>query len=224
MKSALRFLALGVASCSLLFPTPAHAGPVLLSTLLAGGTITCGQFTFGNFSYKHSGDFPSASGVNVVCITEVVGGKETVGLRFQGGFGTLPHDTSNAVIDYTVSVSGDGLIDLAHLAGNPVGLGGGTVNVTETFKPEEPSVLRSVFAVGSHHQLSDTGMFLPGSSPLHVETVIHEVGGRKGASLSFLDETFHSVPEPSTLSLLGATGVTMLAGALRYRRRLTPGA
>ena len=47
----------------------AHAVPVPLSTLIAGGTKTCGDKFFNNFAYSSTGNMPAASGVNVDCVT-----------------------------------------------------------------------------------------------------------------------------------------------------------
>ncbi len=56
----------------LVYAAPA-AYAVPLATLTSGGTITCGDKFFNNFTYSATGDMPSAYGVNVGCITDLAG-------------------------------------------------------------------------------------------------------------------------------------------------------
>src|SRR5262249_23264176 len=130
------FAAVGLAVLVCAAPA-AHAVPVPLSTLVAGGTKTCGGKFFNNFSYSSTGDMPAASAVNVDCVT-IAG---NFGLEFQGGFLDLPGGTnSDALIKYTVTVTTPGIFIVdAHIQGNPhVDGGTGAMIVVDSFVPDAP--------------------------------------------------------------------------------------
>src|SRR2546427_7354512 len=78
----------------------AYAVP--LSTLVSGGTKTCGDKLFSDFYYSSTGDMPTPLYVNVDCITV----EGNLGLRFQGGFVDGPGGgSSDAVLSYIVTVT-----------------------------------------------------------------------------------------------------------------------
>ena len=117
----------------------AYAVPVPLSTLIPGGTKTCGDKLFSDFSYSSTNNMPAASGVNVDCVT-VAG---NLCLEFSGGFVDLPGgDASDALIKYTVTVTAPGVfIHDAEIQGNPAVINGtGSMSITDTFLPEDESV------------------------------------------------------------------------------------
>jgi hypothetical protein len=151
MKRMPAFLVVGVAAVSLLLgvASPAAASsitlddPVVLASLLCGGSITVGDKLFDEFSYSSTGDMPKAHKVKVIPIQDSDG---NFGVRFQGGFVDFYGDgPSDALITYRVTVLDPlFLISDVHLAGNPDVIGkdchksykceqSGLIGVTETF-------------------------------------------------------------------------------------------
>jgi hypothetical protein len=213
----------GVGLAILVCVAPA-AYAVPLSTLVSGGTKTCGDKLFSDFYYSATGDMPTPLYVNVDCVT--VDGN--LGLRFQGGFVDGPGGgSSDAVLSYIVTVTDPRfVITDAHIYGNPKLLppsGQGIMSVVDTFTPDAPNTM-SIFDIqpGALHQNSDSTIFATGYTTLHVQKDIfgYATGGTSFATLSFVDQTYSqstTVPEPGTLGLLGV-GLLGFAG-YGWRRR-----
>lgn len=200
--------------------------PVALSTLVTpGGTITAGDKTFTNFTYNFTGDMPPAVSVNVIPITDDAG---NFGIRFQGAF----IDTaglaggSDALITYTVTAALGRLISDAHIEGNPTRLGTlGSMSVTETFLPlnQVPPYRMSIYDDQNLGvKLVDSTVFTPIQS-LNVQKDIlglaklnpNNPEGPQTVTLSFVDQTFSQIPEPTTVMLL--LGGVMGIGFVRRR-------
>ena len=197
----------------------AYAVPVPLSTLIPGGTKTCGDKLFSDFFYSSTGNMPDASGVNVDCIT-LAG---NLGLEFQGGFLDLPGgNTSDALIKYTVTVTAPGIFIVdAHIQGNPhVDGGTGAMIVVDTFVPDAPNTMSIFHIPPSFPQNTDSTIFTTGYTTLHVQKDILGAAGTGAASMSFVDQTYSqtSVPEPGTVGLLGI-GILGLVGYSWRRHR-----
>ena len=190
--------------------------PVALSTLVVpNGTITVGDKTFTNFTYNFTGDMPPAINVNVIPITDDAG---NFGIRFQGAFidTTGVPGGSDALITYTVTAGDGRLISDAHIEGNPTRLGTlGSISVTETFLPlnQVPPYRMTIYDdqnLGT--KLVDNTVFTPIKS-LNVQKDIlalaklpNEPQGPQTVTMSFVDQTFSQIPEP-TAALLMLCGV-----------------
>lgn len=195
---------------------------VPLSTLIDGGTITAGDKTFTNFNYSFTGDMPPAISVNVIPIQDDLG---NFGIRFQGAFidTTGVAGGSDALITYKVT-AGDGfLITDAHLAGNPSRLGTlGSMSVTETFLPLGANGEYTMNIYSDQNfptpKLMDSVVFATPVKSLNVQKDIlglakvnpNSPTAPETVTLSFCDQTFSQVPEP-TFGLLFVAGVIGMA-------------
>jgi hypothetical protein len=199
----------------------ASAATMPLSDLLGGGTIQSGDKVFSDFTYLASGDMPSAAGINVVTIQDQSG---DYGVRFQGSFiDQVGGDASDAVITFNVSVapgSNLAISDVTMSANPAVFAGPGLASVTETFLPTITDDKLVVYDFGGgndklldHIDFAQTYTTLP----VQKDIILHATGDTGAVTMSFLDQTFSQVPEPSTLLLaLGS-----LLGLGQIRRRLS---
>lgn len=202
----------------------AQAGTVPLSDLLQPGvTFASGDKIFSDFTYEKTGDNPGPENVLVKDIQDAMG---HYGIRIQGGFLDLSGgDASDALITFTVSVpAGSNLvISDAHLSANPAVFDGtGLASVTETFLPDIKDDKLVVYDLGGgDDKLHDSIVFAQTYKTLRVQKdiILYATDvppGQAGkVTLSFVDQTFSQVPEPSSLALIA---VGMLAiGYLRKR-------
>lgn len=195
-----------------------------LDELLGGGEIVNGDKRFAEFTYGASGDMPPADRVNVFRIIDDHG---NLGLRFQGAFidiDSTDNDASDALITYTVeALDPNMLITDAHIFGNPNVLGDadtGSISVTETFLP--PSLANFTGEIfddpaGAGLQRLDWVIF---DEPVRSLQVFKDIAARAGegtATLSFVDQTFSQIPEPSTVTLM-MVGLAGIAFAGRRKR------
>ncbi len=185
--------------------------PIRLSRLENGGMFTVGDKTFSDFSYAATEDMPRSDAVNVIPIQDCDG---NFGVRFQGGFIDLPGGSpSDALITYAVMPArGREIVDV-HLAGNMELVGPGIAQVVESFLPTFPNgPTLTIFDDGQVQQLIDwADLPRPIGSKLFVQKDIllrSDVGG-VSASVSFVDQTFSQIPEPSSFVLLA--GVVLLS-------------
>ena len=192
------------------------AATVPLSDLLDGGEFVSGNKTFSDFSYttKPDSDMPSADGVTVTDIPD--------GIRFQGAFiDQAGGDASDVLITFNVSVpDGAPPIYRATMAANPAVFNGpGLASVTETFLPEvnDDKIVIYDFG-GGDDKLSESILFDPNFSTLSVQKdlILHAMDGG-AVTMSFIDQTFEQIPEPSSLILL--MGGLLGLGVLRRRKR-----
>ncbi|MEM9347578.1 MAG: PEP-CTERM sorting domain-containing protein [Planctomycetota bacterium] len=195
-------------------------GPAtLLSDLIENdGTILVGDKLFSDFTYLATGDMPSDTAVNVVPIIDNLG---NFGLRFQGGFIDLPgNNASDALITYNITVTDPNLAIIgARMQGNvamvPVGEPDSIATVTDTFLSEVTDQNLVIFDNGVLLDLDDSVFFEESFTVLNAQKDILLLTGGDDVStiLSFVDQTYYQIPEPTSLALLG------LGGLLLTRRR-----
>ena len=217
MKRMWLVAALAVASL-ICEAVPARAA--MLSDLVGGQTIQSGDKVFSNFAYVATGDMPSDENIEVVTITDADG---NFGLRFVGGFiDTAGDGSSDALITFDVSVAPgvNQSISGAVLSGNPAVFNGdGLASVTETFLPMIDDDKLVIYDFGNgDDKLSDSTVFANTFQTLSVQKdiILFAMGPDASVTMSFVDQVFPQVPEPSSVSLL-CLGLLGLAG-LRRRK------
>jgi len=185
----------------------------------SSGTISSGDKLFSDFTYLGTGDVPAADDINVVAITDNLG---NFGLRFQGAFMDLPGNAgSDALITYKITVTDpDFAITGARMQGNPDVLGGGNsfAGVTDTFLPQVTDQNLAIFDNDDILQL-DSSVFFDGAfTELDVQKdiILFTDDDSVATTLSFVDQTYYQVPEPTSLALLGI-GSLLIARRRRDR-------
>ncbi len=215
---SLNLRTLVVSSVAILFCCAASvsAGTMGLDELIDGGEFESGDKLFTDFTYTAGGDMPEASDITV---TDIIDGDGNYGIRFQGPFADAAGGSgSDALITFTVEATGPGrLISDAHLAGNPDVIGeSGFVAVTETFLPDAPDTI-SIYDIEPNGQVNSAWVYF--DEPMKVlrvqKNILAFAGENSAATLSFVDQTFSQVPEPTSLGLLAS----VVLGALAMRRR-----
>jgi hypothetical protein len=183
--------------------------------------IDWGDKRFSDFEYSGTGDMPPASAVNVITFTDRDG---NYGLTFQGGFVDLfGGGASDALIRYTVTVlDRNKWISDVHIFGNPIVIGNGTLNVAETFIPDESNQYITIYASSpGGAQRMDSVDFNGRYKVLHVQKNILAYAQTAGsaATLSFIDQSFsqYLVPEPTTMLTL-VLGLVFMGYFVRSKR------
>lgn len=220
-------VAAGASTCS---AATIIGAPVALSTLLpVGGTIVAGDKTFTNFNYSFTGDMPPAVNVNVIPIMDDAG---NFGVRFQGAFidTTGVAGGSDALITYTVTAGPGRLISDAHIEGNPSRLGPlGSISVTDTFLPlnQVPPYRMTIFDDQNLGvKMVDSTAFTPIKS-LNVQKDIlglakinpQDPGNPSTVTISFVDQTYSQVPEPTVCLLASCAGIGLVLTRRRHSMR-----
>jgi hypothetical protein len=195
--------------------TSSAKADTLQNLISTNGTITVGNLVLSNFGYLQTGDMPAASNVNVTGIAN--------GLRFQGGFiDNLGGGASDALITYKVTATGGALISDAHLSGNVKVAGGdGSISVNETFLPSNSSSLTIFDNVPGSKQMSDSAIFVTPATEIEVQKDILASSVTGVATMSFVDQTYSLVPEPTSIALLGVGALGLVGFGMR-RFRSTP--
>ena len=195
------------------------AEAIMLSELIeTNGSIVSGDKEFSNFGYAATGDMPSSDRVNVITIEDTDG---NFGLRFQGGFVDLPGDgASDALVYYDVRVTDqERAITGANLAANIVASEGSSGTITETFLPIFDMTDEVLRIPTDDNRLKDGITFPETVQEMQVQKNILFIAAEGGqVDMSFVDQTFPQVPEPSSSILFLMGGVAMM---LKRRRSST---
>jgi len=205
--------------------------PSLQDLITGGGSLTVGNLVFSQFGYAPaSGDFPLASNISVGQIppsgTDAFG---NFGIRFGlAGFDTPNTTATDFILTYTVTAPSSLLTDIhlvsnLSIAGTPAAGDHPFGNIVETIRaagnPQIAQINNSVTATSS--SLSSQATFNPaGPYTTIFVTKDVELFSTPGAitTLSFINQAFSQVPEPSAWLL---TGLELSCGCvLVFGRRL----
>lgn len=217
------FLSVAVALTVSLTLSQQAMSAVSLSDLIStnGSMLVGGSLLFDQFSYAKTGLYPSASRVSVVPQENTSTG--TYGIRFVGGFTSLPDVESKMIVNYRVStvVPGQG-ISWSQLSGNPAVFGAGAngfISISETVAGM-PSFLLNIYDVkpGSTNLLASGSLpVLQPSINVAVDMVSDITTG--GGSTSFIDSNFRTAPVPEPASIVVWVGTMMIAGVFAFGGR-----
>jgi hypothetical protein len=205
--------------------------PSLQDLITGGGSLTVGNLVFSQFGYAPaSGDTPLASNISVGQIppsgTDAFG---NFGIRFGlAGFDTPNTAATDFILTYTVTAPSALLTDIhlvsnLSIAGTPASGDVPFGNIVETIRAEgQPQIAQinnSVTATSS--SLSAQATFNPAGpyTTIFVSKDV-ELFSTPGAitTVSFIDQAFSQVPEPSAWLL---TGLELSCGCvLVFGRRL----
>jgi hypothetical protein len=207
-------------------------GPIHLSSLVADPQtqITIGDLSFNNFHYSYSGEFPSATNVNVLSIVDDLDdanpSTNNYGIRFQGAFyevGLVPGG-SDALIGYDVTALNPLLfITEAHLAGNPSLIQStGSIYVSESFFSPDLNAENTIQIYDDElvavPKVVDWTYFYPPKRLFTVVTeIIAAIGVDSALRLTFLDETyFEDIWQPPPDFPIGDYNLNYVVDAADY--------
>lgn len=204
------------------FCTPVYAESISLADLINNnGSIQSGDKLFDEFEYNSTGDMPFAEDVNVITFEDNLG---NFGITFNGYFVDLwGNNGSDALIRFRVTATDPNkLISDAHLGGNPNAIGNAIMEVHETFLYNASAEnTMSIYCVnpGNNRQNADVVLFNGLYRSLWVQKDIGALAQTEGsaASLSFIDQSFSQVPEPTCVVFL-LSGLALLCFRVRRVR------
>ena len=195
-------------------------GSITLADLAAGGSISIGDKTFSGFGYTDSGltGFDPAN----ITVAASIDSQGVYFLTWSGSIGTL-NNLADLKLTYAVTASA-GLINMIDQGYD----GSGTIKVDETVSTSSGGVP----IVGQSHlsaydmsdppaEANDLLNIVPPESTLYVtkDIALSTISLTDFATISQVEQSFHQVPEPTTV-LAGALLLLPLgASTLRILRR-----
>lgn len=198
--------------------------PTTLDQLLPAGNFTtvtgvppAETLTFSSWSFTSSSvPTGSAPGASSITVNPFSIGNET-GFSLNGTLSAPANTMVDVTISYTVTAPAGELLNDALLltTGGALGGGTGTYLVSETmFNPLSPGTVYPTLSASPGSPNSFVSFAGLAVNSLHVTKDIFLSGGSAGVSLSAVTQAFSSVPEPTSIALLGI-GMT---GFLAFRR------
>ncbi|HUJ08427.1 MAG TPA: PEP-CTERM sorting domain-containing protein [Verrucomicrobiae bacterium] len=195
-------------------------GTTTLSTVVganSGNSILVGDKLLSGFTFNATGNDPvnllGADNISLMGRSNSFG----FGIRIQGGFDAQGTQNFDYVFDYTVTVTNAAfLISDLHMVYNGLVDAPGSTSVTETFFTNDLYVGQiSVYDPPTTNMSATVYLDTPVSS-LSVTKDINVNGNNGGqGKISFVDQVFSQVPEPSSFVLV----VSGLATLWFWRRR-----
>jgi len=228
-RTGLRWAALAVASCALAAGLTSQAraditilGPsVNLQALIDGqAPLQVGDKLFDNFGFLSVSGF-LASEVLVTGIQDSYG----YGLRFSGGWTAVGGEVKDFILSFDVAVAPQSnlLISDVHLRYNGTYLGEGYTEVVEDAYTMDDKLVGTIHAYNPPSNTNPDALLL--AVPVNKLQIIKDVlldGGtghrllsESRAQISYIDQTFSQIPEPSTVVMV----VTGLVGLCLISRR-----
>lgn len=198
--------------------SPGIVQAVSLEELLADPSsgLQVGDKFFDQFSYSWTGDMPAAGDVMIEPITN---DPPAYGIKVLGDFRDEPgNNASDAVLRYRVTVTDPNFeIIGAQIAGDPeVSGGSGAASVTETFLSSQGDVLAIFKIEPGQVQTEDMIAFADAVVQLQVQKdILANASGGQSATISFIDQKFPQVPEPSAMLLLAVGMVGLVVTRVR---------
>jgi hypothetical protein len=225
----LRFIGLTGIVC-LLGAVQAQAGNVTMASLLAGGSVACGDETFSgftNFSSVASGGAGAPDATEVFVSAPSTCGTTDLfaGILFQSALWNV-NSAQTMDTSFTFNVItptgdlGDFLTGATLAFGSDGATGTGDIHVTESIYDTSNHNLANLLVDYQSAITSNSVTFLPpGYSELTIRKDISLEGNSAGtATLSTLTQNFtEATPEPGTVSMVGL-GIIGVAVIARRRR------
>lgn len=194
--------------------------PTTLDKLLTGDTTTVSPFTFSAFTYSASA-VPSSTPLltaDAISVKEFDVGPEH-GITFGGAFFAPAGTIVDYAISYLVTIARGGLIIDAQLSGVfSTFAGTGTVSIGETLFNGDTGALIGTLEISSPPGSVSQTLNFEGVRSIRVQKDIILNGGSNGASVSFVNQGYSYVPEPSSIVMGSMAGIVGLASAWRRRR------
>jgi len=182
-----------------------------LANLNGGQSLTVGGSTFSDFTITVTGSLdPNLADYKVLTLSD--------GFRIAGGFKAVDAEQGDMLISYDVSAGTSSPVNDIRLTFNGFAVGPHSgANVAETLSSNGSSVASAnVFSIaGGTTQLVDTQTFTPQTSFSVDKDILVKAGSGGLATISFIDQEFSVVPEPSSLVLAGGG----LTGLLVFGRK-----